>query len=126
MKISLVILTLLAFWLFACDPETSGSSGSQEETSFTVTFAVDGGSAIAPLTVSKGAKIVQPKAPTKPDHSFVGWYTDQKFSEVFDFKTKTITRISRCTPGGSGPTRANCPSSAQPLPKPSIPRLKTS
>ena len=76
--------TLYAQWKW--EPSANGG------TSFTVTFAVDGGSAIAPLTVSKGAKIVPPKPPTKQDYRFVGWYTDQKFSEVFDFKTQTITQ----------------------------------
>ena len=77
-------ITLYAQW----KKEPSASGG----TSLIVTFAVNGGSAVAPLRVAKGSKIARPTDPSKPGHHFAGWYTDPKFSKVFDFKTQTSHR----------------------------------
>lgn len=41
----------------------------------TVTFATDGGSAVAPITANYGTTITLPTAPTKENHTFAGWYT---------------------------------------------------
>ena len=54
---------------------------------YTVTFDVDGGSAIDPQTVDHGAKATKPADPTKGGHNFGGWYTDDTLTTEFDFDT---------------------------------------
>ena len=41
--------------------------------SYTITFDVDGGSAVAPITAEFGATIVAPAAPVKEGYTFAGW-----------------------------------------------------
>ena len=43
----------------------------------TVTFDTDGGSAVAPVKVQAGSKLVAPKEPTKDYYTFAGWYVLQ-------------------------------------------------
>ncbi len=41
--------------------------------SYTITFDVDGGSAVAPITAPFGTAITEPAAPTKNGYTFAGW-----------------------------------------------------
>lgn len=59
---------------------------------YKVTFAVDGGTAVAEQSVKNGEKVIIPAAnPTKEGFEFNGWYTSTAFSTAFDFTTQTIT-----------------------------------
>jgi len=56
-------------------------------TTYTVSFNVDGGSAVASQTVEEGLSATQPANPTKEGYTFDGWYADQNFTTEFDFNT---------------------------------------
>ena len=51
----------------------------------TVTFDVDGGSAVEAQTVYVGAKATKPEDPTKEEATFAGWFADEGKTEEFDF-----------------------------------------
>ena len=40
----------------------------------TITFNSKGGSAVAPITINKGAELILPKNPTYAGYTFIGWY----------------------------------------------------
>ena len=62
--------------------------GEEEETvTYTVTFESNGGSAVAPRSVKKGARIMEPEAPTKSGFVFAGWYSDADLNDLYDFDT---------------------------------------
>lgn len=52
---------------------------------YTVTFDVDGGSAVPSQNVRSGNKAVEPEDPTKTSYIFAGWYADSGFVTAFDF-----------------------------------------
>lgn len=52
---------------------------------FTVTFDVDGGSAVPSQTVADGSKATKPADPTKEGYTFVNWYKEAGFTNLFDF-----------------------------------------
>jgi uncharacterized repeat protein (TIGR02543 family) len=58
---------------------------------YSVTFNVDGGSAVASQTIVTGAKATAPTAPTKSGFSFVGWYKEAALTNVWNFATDTVT-----------------------------------
>ena len=59
-------------------------------TYYTVSFDVDGGSAVASQSVRSGAKATKPADPTKASYTFSGWYKEDTFTTVFNFDTETI------------------------------------
>ncbi|RDY23255.1 hemagglutinin, partial [Romboutsia maritimum] len=67
-----------------------GGSSSSSTKSYTLTFDVDGGSAVSKNTVKSGEKITLPTAPTKTESVFEGWYTDKACTIKFD-ASKGIT-----------------------------------
>ena len=60
----------------------------------TVTFEVNGGSAVAAQGVASGATAVQPAAPTKSGYIFDGWYQDATLSVPYDFATPITADIT--------------------------------
>ncbi|XRD25310.1 InlB B-repeat-containing protein [Lysinibacillus fusiformis] len=57
----------------------------------TVSFEVDGGSAVSNQSVAHGEKASTPTpAPTKAGYTFEGWYTDVTHTDIYDFN-KEIT-----------------------------------
>lgn len=60
-------------------------------TYYTVTFDVDGGSAVESQSVRSGQKATEPEDPTKSLYVFSGWYKEDTFTTLFDFDTDTIT-----------------------------------
>lgn len=54
---------------------------------YTVTFDTDGGTEIQPQTVITGYSAQQPSDPAKDGYTFAGWYTDDQFTQVYDFDT---------------------------------------
>lgn len=53
--------------------------------SVTVTFDVDGGSAVDAQTVYVGEKATKPADPTKDEATFGGWFADAEKTTEFDF-----------------------------------------
>ena len=51
--------------------------------SYTVTFNSNGGSSVGSLSVINGKTIEKPEDPEKEGYKFIGWYTDDKFTEPF-------------------------------------------
>lgn len=58
--------------------------------SYTVSFNVDGGSAVAPVKVTNGKVVAEPAVPTKENNVFLGWYADAKLTTPFAFDTTVI------------------------------------
>jgi|LGOV01.1.fsa_nt_gb uncharacterized repeat protein (TIGR02543 family) len=52
---------------------------------FIVTFATDGGSAVAPQILEVGLTATLPDEPVKTGYSFVGWYSDTELTTIYDF-----------------------------------------
>ena len=55
-----------------------------------VTFDVQGGSEVEPLTVNKGDKLAKPTNPTKENCSFLGWYKDDAYTSPWEFATDVV------------------------------------
>ena len=54
----------------------------------TVSFEVDGGSAISHQSVAHGGKATMPYVePTKAGYTFGGWYTDASYTQTYDFNS---------------------------------------
>lgn len=75
------------------DTPDNGDTGNQEtpETKkYSITFNSNGGSTIETIKVDEGGKLTLPQAPTKANHRFEGWFTDETCATPFD-ATSTIT-----------------------------------
>ena len=57
------------------------------QSTVTVTFDSNGGSAVDTQEVSIGGQVVRPADPTNGDFEFDGWYTDEACTAPFDFGT---------------------------------------
>lgn len=57
---------------------------------YTVTFEVDGGTAIQNQTVRNGRTAIKPADPVKDGYKFIGWYKDAAFTAPFAFETTVI------------------------------------
>ncbi len=75
----LLSVTLIAVVIFAV-LKTTGNT-------YTVTFETNSGITIEAQTVKKGEKIESPENPTKENHLFLGWYSDELLENEFDFDT---------------------------------------
>lgn len=63
----------------------------QAAPTYTVQFNTNGGSAVAPVTVSENSKLPAPTAPTKAGYTFLGWYKDAAFTNRWNFDADTVT-----------------------------------
>jgi uncharacterized protein (TIGR02145 family)/uncharacterized repeat protein (TIGR02543 family) len=103
-----------------------GSTTSNEATltvtaipSFTVSFDMHGGTAIASQSVIRGEYAQEPPAPQRSGYAFKGWYTSSTFTTEFDFATPitanrtiharwaqvyTVTYYPNTADGGNVPT----------------------
>lgn len=72
-------------------PDANGNThkeyieGESGATYYTVSFDVDGGSAVPSQTVAGGSRAMRPTNPTKEDYEFDGWYADSGFTTEFDW-----------------------------------------
>lgn len=77
---------------------------------FTVSFNVAGGSAVAAATgIESGSKVTKPADPTKDGYKFEGWFADEACTVAFDFEagiTADTTVYAKWTEssGGCGST----------------------
>lgn len=62
---------------------SNSGSGSGDSDSARVSFNTNGGSAISPLYVPKGQKLMNVPVPVKDDSVFTGWYTDSGLTQPF-------------------------------------------
>lgn len=59
-----------------------------------VTFESNGGSEIPSQTVEIGKTADMPKSPIKSGYSFLGWFADENFNEVYRFSTPVTNNIT--------------------------------
>ena len=82
-----VDITLYAKW----ESEEPPVEPPVEPEEYTVTFESNGGSIVASQIVEKGSLAAKPEDPTKADHTFAGWYTDNgTFAVAWDFAGDTV------------------------------------
>jgi len=61
-------------------------------TTYIVTFRPDGGTpAPTQQTIATDGKVTEPPAMTKAGYTFVGWYKEPAFTNLWDFATDTVT-----------------------------------
>lgn len=58
---------------------------------YAVAFDSGGGSEVAMMFADRGGTITEPKAPTKGDAVFGGWYRDAELNNAWDFATDLVT-----------------------------------
>ena len=62
---------------------------------FTVTFEVNGGTAVDSITLEKGALIIAPVV-TREGYEFGGWYTDEALTNAYEFGAAGIESDQMC------------------------------
>ena len=73
------------------DADTTLYAKWDKVTSYTVTFNVNGGTAVAAQTVEENGLLKEPTAPTKTGSTFVGWYKDEALTEAWNFASDKVT-----------------------------------
>ena len=58
---------------------------------YTVTYDVDGGSAVEADEVVNGRTLAKPQDPVKEGYDFIGWYADEEFSKPYAFGSAVVT-----------------------------------
>ncbi len=80
-------LDLYAKWV-----KNGTTATKPSEAKYTVTFNSQDGTKVSAITnITKDAKVSAPKVPTKKGYTFIAWYKDGKFTEVWNFKTDTVS-----------------------------------
>lgn len=65
-----------------------------ERPNFTVSFDSKGGSSITPKTVANGDAADKPGVPVWAGRGFAGWYTDENYTQKYDFATPVTENIT--------------------------------
>ncbi|GHT80025.1 hypothetical protein FACS189467_1010 [Bacteroidia bacterium] len=83
-------------WNFASDVVTANVTlyakwTEESVTTYTVTFNVQGGSAVASQTIAQGEKVNQPANPTKAGYTFGGWYKEATCTNAWNFASNVVT-----------------------------------
>ena len=81
--------------------KSTGSVGkSGGSVRYTVSFESNGGSKVSNQTVARNSVMKEPKAPTKENFDFDGWYSDKELKTKYDFSakvTKSFTLYAKWT-----------------------------
>ncbi len=98
--------------------EVTGDGTINDSANMTVTFASDGGTAVASQKVLRGQKATEPATPTKVGCTFGGWFAEGATTASFDFTNTPITesltltaKWERCDHTGST-AKATCAATA--------------
>jgi uncharacterized repeat protein (TIGR02543 family) len=70
---------------------SSGSSNYSRDDIFVISFNSGAGSYVAPIQVNYGNYAEKPDDPTLQKYQFMGWFTDEEFTDPFVFETTEIT-----------------------------------
>ena len=82
---SLAVMLAVALLLFAACQETEQTPNPQEPVYYTVTFDMNGGTAVKSQTVRGGGRVYRPNDPVKDGFGFVDWYYE---GEPYRFRNK--------------------------------------
>ncbi|MEG1886541.1 MAG: InlB B-repeat-containing protein [Oscillospiraceae bacterium] len=77
-------------WNGACELKLYGARTDRAIKNYTVSFATNGGTAVAPIQVEEHHYLTLPASPTKEGLHFIDWYTDNNFLNIFD-QTQAIS-----------------------------------
>jgi uncharacterized repeat protein (TIGR02543 family) len=82
-----------SLWDFDSDPVLGGTTLYAQWTpvDFAVTYASQGGTAVAGEAVAYGALVTEPTDPMQVGYTFDGWYTSASGGALWDFAASTIT-----------------------------------
>lgn len=64
---------------------------SSDGDTLTVTFESNKGTAVPSQFIARNEKVIQPKAPTKTDYTFAGWYKEVALTTQWNFATNIVT-----------------------------------
>jgi len=70
---------------------TSCISVLEKDKEFTVTFNSNGGSTVQPQIVREYEKIIKPEPPTRNGYTFMEWYKEAEFTNVWIFENDVAT-----------------------------------
>ena len=84
--LSIIGLLSLVIALTSCD--------NMSRKQYVVTFESNGGTLIEPQIVEHDETVTKPQDPTKEGHTFVGWYSDELMTTVYDFNAKVRKPIT--------------------------------
>lgn len=73
------------------DKDTTLYAKYVDATYFTVTFEVNGGTAVDKQSIKAGKTVLRPTDPTKDDYTFDGWYTSNEYKTAWDFDKNTVS-----------------------------------
>lgn len=65
-----------------------------EPTTYTVTFDSNGGLSVPSQNIQSGKTATEPSAPSKEGFTFLGWYSNQTLTTIFDFISLIISNIT--------------------------------
>ncbi len=89
-----IVVYAKKFSTYAIGYDLPSGGGGSSVTRYTVKFDTDGGSSVSSATVTKNAKVTEPKAPEKEGYTFGGWYTDEELTEKYDFDSKVTKNFT--------------------------------
>ncbi|MDE6274624.1 MAG: InlB B-repeat-containing protein, partial [Clostridiales bacterium] len=61
---------------------------------YTVSFEVNGGSAVTAVSVENGSAVTAPENPTKEGYAFKGWYADEELTTAYDFEAAVTGNLT--------------------------------
>ena len=61
---------------------------------FTITFNVNGGTSVSPITQGYGTAVSEPAEPTKQGYEFIGWFTEVGLINEYTFTTMGLSNIT--------------------------------
>ena len=96
------------------DPEPKPDPTAQH----TVTFNSNGGSVIAPTTVTDGKPVAKPDDPAREGYTFAGWYTDATLTTAHDFSKPVTSDLTLYAKWTKKNEQGNQGGTQKPAPKP--------
>ena len=99
MKVKLYLITALVTLIVCAGCENPWMKkkaghlvyGTNEITTYTVTFNSNGGTYVSPITVASGSTISKPADPTQTGYDFNGWYKEVNFYNSWNFASDIVT-----------------------------------
>ena len=61
---------------------------------WTVKYVTNGGSTVRDVTVQVDSTLAKPSNPTRSGYNFIGWYTDEALTKLYDFNRKVTSDIT--------------------------------